>query len=140
MTDRAFIDTNVFVYVYDEQEPIKRAIALRLIERAGRDGSVISTQVLSEFYVALTRRLRPPVGQEVTSAAVQDLLRLDVVPVDADLVLGAIERLKQHQLSYWDSLIIGAAARAGCVLLLTEDLHHGAIIDGVRIENPFLTG
>lgn len=65
------------------------------------------------------------------------LCRLRVVAVDRNLVRAAIELTESVQLSYWDGLILAAARSAGCHRLLTEDLNHGQILGGVRIENPF---
>ena len=71
-------------------------------------------------------------------AALGWLSGLTVVPIDRDLVLGAIDLTERASIAYWDALIVRAAASAGCRRLLTEDLNHGQVIDGVRVENPFL--
>ena len=63
---------------------------------------------------------------------------LDVIPIDARLVLAAIQLRQLHQLSYWDALILAAAVQGRCHVLLSEDFAHGAVLSGVRIENPFL--
>jgi len=52
-------------------------------------------------------------------------------------VFAAIGASRKHRLSFWDALIVRAAAQAGCELLLSEDLNDGQMIEGVRIENPF---
>ena len=53
------------------------------------------------------------------------------------MILAAIDLSRLHSFSFWDALIVRTAAAAGCGLLLTEDLQHGQVVDGVRIENPF---
>jgi predicted nucleic acid-binding protein len=73
-------------------------------------------------------------------AAIAWLSRLIVIPIDTDMVLAAIELGHSASIAYWDALIVGAAASAGCRRVLTEDLNHGQIIDGVRVENPFIKG
>jgi len=45
---------------------------------------------------------------------------------------------KRYGFSIWDGLIVAAAIEAKCSALLTEDLQHGQVVEGVRIENPFL--
>jgi predicted nucleic acid-binding protein len=62
---------------------------------------------------------------------------MDLVRVDLDLILAAIDLSRLHSFSFWDALIVRAAAAAGCGLLLSEDLQHGQVVDGVRIEDPF---
>ena len=98
---------------------------------------MVSTQVLSELYWTVTRKLDPPLAPETTLEATTELGALAVVTVDRELVLGAIRTAQRHQLALWDALIVEAAARGGCDRLLTEDLGDGRVIRGVRIENPF---
>lgn len=136
---RSFFDTNVLVYLFDNGEPEKKAGAQELFEReieAGR--AALSTQVLQEFYVSVTRKLASPLSPEVAEERVRDLSRLPLVRVDASLVLAAIGRSRRMVLSFWDALILEAALAGGADRLLTEDLQHGQVIEGLRIENPFL--
>lgn len=135
MADRAFLDTNVLIYA-DEREGPKSAAARALIEAAFVAGAgVVSTQVLQEYFsVATKKRGMTP---EFARRNVELYASLDVVTVDAPLVLAAIDLHRLHAISFWDALIVRAAAVAGCRRLLTEDLNAGQTIDGVRIENPF---
>lgn len=68
---------------------------------------------------------------------VELLATMDLVQVDLDLILAGIDLSRLHAFSFWDGMIVRAAVTAGCKVLLTEDLQHGRVIDGVRIENPF---
>jgi predicted nucleic acid-binding protein len=133
----AFLDTNVVVYAHDHGAPHKRRRAIELL-RSGDDDFVISTQVLSEFYWVVTRKLAPPLDGSEALLATRLLASLPVVTVDRDLVLSAVDTVHDHRLGLWDALIIEAAARGGCDRLLTEDLGHGDVIRGVRVVNPFL--
>jgi predicted nucleic acid-binding protein len=129
----------VLVYLYDEDEPEKRARALEVFEREVESGrSALSSQVLQEFYVNATRKLRRPLTPERAEARVRDLSRLPLVQVDPSLILAAIARSQRMVLSFWDALIVEAALAGGADRLLTEDLQHGQEIEGLRIENPFL--
>lgn len=135
--ERAFVDTNVLVYSVDRSEPRKRERARGLLSGSGATTLVISTQVLSEFYVVTTRRLSAPLAPAQAATAVAAFSKLAVVAVDTDLVLSAIVLSGRSQLSYWDALIVAAAHGAGCPVVLTEDLGGGQVIDGVLVENPF---
>jgi predicted nucleic acid-binding protein len=128
-----FIDTNVLAYAYDGDSPAKREIAHRILNDLG--GVVISTQVLLELYAVLTRKLGLP--QETAYQAVDALMDLDVVPTDARLVSDGLRLSVDSNISHWDALIVVAAVRASCDTLLTEDLSHGQVIEGIRIVNPF---
>jgi predicted nucleic acid-binding protein len=137
MAVRTFVDTNVLVYAYDASEPTKRAIAGRVLAQSVASELVLSAQVLGEFYVVVTRKLSPPLPERDAAAAVERLTTLAVVAIDADLVRNGVAISRSAQLSYWDGLIVAAAAAGGCERLLSEDLADGATIDSVRIENPF---
>lgn len=140
MSDRAFLDTNVLVYLFDRSAPSKKARAQQILETDGVLGRlVISTQVLQEFYVSVTRKLAKPLPEEEAEAAVRRFTLLPVVQLDTEMVLSAVTRSRSHKLSLWDALILEAAVAGGCKRLLSEDLQHGRELAGLRIENPFLT-
>lgn len=134
---RRFLDTNVLVYADDLDAGDKRERAQRLLAEvlAAGDG-VLSTQVLQEFFAISTRKLG--VDPAIARRKVELLAEMDLVRIDLDLILAAIDLSRLHSFSFWDGLIVRAAATAGCGVLLTEDLQHGQVVDGVRIENPFL--
>ena len=132
----SFVDTNVLVYAFDRSAKHKRTVALKLLESADLD-FVISSQVLSEFYVATTRKLDPSLTHDEAVHAVGLLRTLPVVALDESLVAASMETASIVAISLWDAQIIEAAARAGCSELLTEDLNDGQIISGVVVKNPF---
>lgn len=135
---RRFVDTNILVYLFDMDAPEKKATVAGLLEREGASGLlVLSTQVLQEFYVVATRKLARPLSPEAAEQAVHDLATLPVRQVTSALILSAIRRSIQSRLSFWDALIVETAVDAGATVILTEDLQHGQVIDGVRVVNPF---
>lgn len=138
MNGRTFLDTNVLVYSVDRTptEKIKHECAIEILTTRP-DDLVVSTQVLQEFYVVISRKLRPPLSQERAATAVRGVAKLDVVAIDAPLVLAAVDTSRTAQLSLWDALIIEAASRAGCDQVLSEDLNAGQVIHGVTVLNPF---
>jgi len=136
---RSFFDTNVLLYLFDNSEPEKKARAQEIFDReVEADRVVLSTQVLQEFYVSVTRKLASPLTPEVAEERVRDFSRLPLARVDAPLILSAISRSQRMMLSFWDALIVEAALSAGASRLLTEDLQHGQEIEGLHVENPFL--
>ena len=74
---------------------------------------------------------------EIAERAVREATAYSVVQVDVSLVFSAMTASRKHRVSFWDALIVRAAAQARCDLLFSEDLNDGQVIDGVRIENPF---
>ena len=137
MSDRVFVDTNVWVYAVDGADPAKQAEARRVTASApGRD-IVISSQVLSEIYTVITRRLVHPVPEETAAAMVRHLSDLPVVPIDAALVVAAVEGSREWRISLWDALILRAAEVANCDIVLSEDLGAGRAYGSVTVSNPF---
>lgn len=133
-----FFDTNVLVYFVDEDEPEKKEVARVLVQEHLVEGDgMLSVQVLREFYSA-ARKLRRPLSDEKAQEAVKYFAVFSPVSEDAGMVLGAVRRNQEFSLSFWDALIVEAALRGGADRLSTEDLQHGQVIEGLRIENPFL--
>jgi predicted nucleic acid-binding protein len=134
--DRAFVDTNVFVYAVDASSPAKRIRAQSLLADLA-DSIVISTQVLLEFYVTATRKLAKPLSPEDAERRVHELSGTEVVEVTVPLVRTAITLSREHRLSLWDALIVESARARGCRRLFSEDFQHGREFGNVRVENPF---
>ncbi len=137
MTEPVFVDTNVWVYAVDAADPAKRERALEVVDPARGRELVISSQVLTEFYAVVTRKLVVPLAPHDAEAMVAQLSILPVVAVDASLVAAAIAGSREWQISVWDALIIRAAEVAGCRRVLTEDLSHGRTYGPVVVEDPF---
>ena len=136
-----FVDTNVLLYAEDQADADKHRRArdwLRTLwlQRRGR----LSVQVLNEFYVNATRKLRPAMPAGDARAEVRRYQRWQPWLNDHATVESAWAVESRFKLSYWDALMVAAAQQQGCTLLLTEDLQHDQVIDGVRIINPFLVG
>ncbi len=137
MSGRTFVDTNVFVYTVDDTESAKRDIARDVLASDRYGEFVLSSQILGEFYVTITRKFQERISEAEAVKALDRLGKYPVVPIDTVLVKSAVQTSRSAQLSYWDGLVVAAAARAGCERLLTEDLNDGQTIGSVCIENPF---
>jgi predicted nucleic acid-binding protein len=138
MSARVFVDTNVLVYARDSSEGAKQRRAHEWLHalwvaRAGR----LSLQVLQEYYVTVTRKLKPGLDRATARTEIESLLAWDPVTVDAGVLELAFALEDAHRLSFWDSLVVAAARTAGCQLLLTEDLRDGTDFDGLEVVNPF---
>ena len=138
MNDKAFFDTNVLVYAFDKNEPVKSAISKKLIHDCGSDGNlVLSTQVLQELYVTLTKVGRALLTQEDAEEIVNDFAEFPLVQVDKNIISRAMKRHQSKVFSFWDALIVETALQSGCSQLLSEDMQDGLAIDSLRIHNPF---
>ena len=138
MSARLFFDTNVLVYAYDRGNPAKQSAAQRLIEQSLlAETGCLSAQVLSEFYVTVTRKLPVPLAPEAAAVIVHLLSRMPVTEIDVTLVHRAMDAQQRHAISYWDALIVAAAERAGCTAILSENLAAGQAYLGVTVLDPF---
>ncbi|HVT03584.1 MAG TPA: PIN domain-containing protein [Thermoanaerobaculia bacterium] len=138
MTATVFVDTNVLVYARDSSEPDKQKQASVWMTdlwrtRRGR----ISQQVLQEYYVTVTRKLRPGLLPKAAREDVRALFAWNPVPTDVALLDRAWFIEDAYRLSFWDAMIVAAARIARAGILLTEDLQEGADLDGVMVVNPF---
>jgi len=139
MSDKSFVDTNILIYAYDVDAGAKHATAADVLRRLWHNGyGVLSTQVLQEFYVNVTAKIPKPITPGEARAVISRYLAWPVEANTADAVIRASEIQERHHLSFWDALIIAAAVKAGALTLLSEDLNHGQVIEGVKIVNPFL--
>ena len=132
-----FLDTNILLYSIstDRNETAKRELATKLL--AGRDNA-LSVQVLQEFYVQATRPTRRhALPHEIAVGLMRAWLRFPVQDVTLAVLSGALEIKVASGLSYWDAAIVSAARALGCRELLSEDMSHGRVIEGVAIVNPF---
>lgn len=138
MTEKFFVDTNVLVYVHDLRQPVKNTVAAEWVGRLWREQSGrTSIQVLNELYVTLTRKLPRRMGADEAWDVVHTLTAWNPQPMDRDVLIRAREIERRYQISWWDSLIVGAAQLQDCDMLLTEDLQQGMIFDRVTVQNPF---
>ena len=133
---KVFLDANVLVYAQDTHAPEKRDTSRSIIADLAASGTgVISTQVLQEFYVATTKKLSvPPLAAK---AMLKTFSVFEIVQVSPSLIADAVDCSVLNHVSFWDALIVTAAASAGCTAVCTEDMNAGQIVLGVTIENPF---
>jgi predicted nucleic acid-binding protein len=136
MPARSFFDTNVLIYADDKAAPTKQRSALALVAEHRRAGTgVVSLQVLQEYFVTVTRKLR--VDPVIARRKVELLSEFDVASPELADILAAIDLHRLHGFSFWDALVIRSAKQAGCSILFSEDLQHTRDLDGLQIVNPF---
>ena len=133
-----FFDTNVLVYLFDADLPDKRKKARVLFQKHADAGDILlSTQVLQEFYVAVTRKLARPLDTGAAAEVVSSFAELPLVQIDSELIVSAIHRSRDKQLSFWDALIVQAAIEGHASTLYSEDMQHGQMQDSLRVVDPF---
>ena len=137
MSDKCFVDTNILVYAHDFKQGAKHERARQLVQELWDSGDgVLSTQVLQELCVSLRRKSARPLSAEETRRVIEDYAAWDIVVNTAESVLEALDIEMRHKISFWDALIVQAAASCGAEVLYSEDLADGQRYGGVRVVNP----
>lgn len=138
MPDKVFLDTNILVYAFDAGDPPRQRLAFDLMERHLRDHTaVFSLQVLQEFFVVITRKVKTPMEPKKARLLVGDFLRQNVVEPNSVHLLKAMDLSIAQSFSFLDSLVIVTALAADCKRLYSEDLQNHRMIEGLTIMNPF---
>ncbi|MBC5823542.1 MAG: PIN domain-containing protein [Candidatus Eremiobacteraeota bacterium] len=137
MSDKRFIDTNILVYAHDATAGAKHERARALVESLWEDRSgVLSTQVLQELRINLRRKANRPLSLRIVREIVADYLAWEVQVNTGQAVLEALQIEERYGISFWDALIVAAAASAGASVLYSEDLSDGQRYGDVRVVNP----
>ena len=142
MADKIMVDTNVLLYAYDRGEPSKQPQALAVLNHMAVDGlGVLTSQILAEFFVNATRRLKPALTTEEAYGCIQNyLLSWEVLDITGPIVLEAVRGVRTYQLAYWDAQIWASAKMNQIPVVFSEDFGDAVIIEGVRFVNPFSAG
>jgi predicted nucleic acid-binding protein len=138
MNGKTFVDTNVLIYAHDVDAAIKHQIAKTVLQTLWTERSgVLSTQVLQEFYVNVTRKIQSPLPKELARLVVNSYAIWSGDTTTAEIST-AFRIEDESRIGFWDALIVSAAAKSGATRILSEDLNAGQRIAGIVVENPFV--
>ncbi len=138
MSDRTFVDTNVLIYAHDVDAKAKHDVAKAALRELWHQRSgVLSTQVLQEFYVNVTRKIATPLPKDAARLVVSaySIWCSDITPQE---IAAAFRIEDESKIGFWDALIVASASKCGATRILSEDLNAAPRIGGIRIENPFV--
>jgi predicted nucleic acid-binding protein len=140
MSDRFFIDTNIFVYSFDSSSSAKAKRAKELIQDALDSGKgVVSYQVVQEFLNVALRQFVHPMSLADAEQYLSITFRPLLVVHSSESLYGEALRLSdKHKLSWYDALILASALEAECAILYSEDFQHGRSFGDLKVRNPFL--
>lgn len=141
MSDRVLVDTNIFVYAYDADAGEERTKAEAVVDPLwDQSTGVLPTQVLAEFFITITHRVKQPLSLTDAKQIIEDYRAAwSVFATTPDTILLAIDGVERHRLSFWDAMIWASAVINAVPKIYSEDMQHGQMIEGVRIETPLLT-
>lgn len=142
MIAKAMPDTNILVYAYDRSEDIKQKSAFILLDNLIKSGAgVVSVQVLSEFFVTVTRKIPYPLSIEQATARIESFCKMwTVLELNEMIINEAIRGVRIYQFSCWDAQIWASARLNQIGMVLSEDFAHNSFFEGVRFINPFAPG
>jgi predicted nucleic acid-binding protein len=137
MTAIVFVDTNILIYAHDADAGVRRERAVEALRGLWDSGAGrLSTQVLQEFYVNATQKLKSPVARSTAREVVGAYGTWIREPTTADTITRASDIAELAQLSFWDALILAAAEQVNAASLYSEDLNANQVIAGIRVVNP----
>ncbi|MEO1096415.1 MAG: PIN domain-containing protein [Bacteroidota bacterium] len=140
MKGKFFLDTNIFVYSFDVDAPVKKEIATDLVAQSfAADSGVISYQIIQEFLNVASRKFKIPLSKNSLSQYLTKFMDpLCKVYPSINLYIEALDIHDRWRFSFYDSLVISSALQAQCEIIYSEDLQHDQVIKNTRIINPFL--
>jgi predicted nucleic acid-binding protein len=138
MSDRVLVNSNILVYAYDRAATAKQRQAVEVLDHLVTTSSgALSTQVLAEFFVTVTRKIAYPLSLREAEVRIQNLLRAwPVIEVTGMIVLEAARGVREHRFSFWDAQIWAAAKLNQIPVVFSEDFSDGRITEGIRFMNP----
>ena len=134
MKDKIFLDSNIFLYAFSNQDMIKKDISSKLLLD---DNHTISIQVINEVSNIMLKKLKFT-NSEIKEFIKDSYNRYSVINISEDIFLKACDIRKNYNISYYDSLIISSAIESNCDFLYSEDMQHNQQIEKLKIINPFI--
>jgi predicted nucleic acid-binding protein len=135
---RQFVDTNVLVYAHDATAGDKHIRAKQLMaDLWANSNGCLSIQVLQEFYVTVTRKVKQPLDPDVARQHVEDLGQWLVHSPTVGDICEAIQLHQRARLSFWDALVLTSAQKLNCAALWSEDFSEGQTFAGIVVRSPF---
>jgi predicted nucleic acid-binding protein len=133
---RIALDTNILAYAEGINDLPRKKVVLNLLEKLPKDETFVPVQVLGELFNVMVREagLSPQRARTVILSWRDTFSLIETSPA---VLIAATDLAAHHKLGIWDSVILSAAAAAGCRLLLSEDLQDGFTWNGVTVANPF---
>ena len=133
---RVFLDSNIFVYSFLNQDVVKKSVAAKIVAQSVRDrNGYVSLQVANEFCNVMTKKSGKAIDE--ISRALDVLDKLNFVQISTATARQALEFKSRYGIQFYDALIVAAAVASGCDLILTEDLNDGQMYYGIKAVNPF---
>jgi predicted nucleic acid-binding protein len=140
MSADTFVDTHILIYAHDLDAGDRQGRAAALLQGLWEERrGILTTQMLQEFYVNVTVKMPTPISLSAARGLLSTYAAWQVEVDGVETVLLATEIQERNRMSFWDAMIVAAAHRGGAAILLGEDLDHDQVIEGVRVQNPFLS-
>lgn len=138
MAEKVFVDTTILIHAHDIDAGEKRAIAEHVLRQLWQDeNGVLSTQVLQEFYVHITRKIATPVPRREARDLIDAYRVWPVATLEVGDVVAASDLEERFRINFWDATIVVAALKSGAAVLLSEELRPDRGISGLEVRNPF---
>ena len=138
MDGKIFVDTNILIYAHDKDAGGKHFLARNIITDLWENkNGILSTQVLQEFYVNVTKKIQKPLSKNEAREIIQQYFTWEVVLINNEMILQASRIEEKQKISFWDALIVVAGNQVNASFLLSEDFNHAQRFGNLLVQNPF---
>jgi len=138
MRDKIFIDSNIFVYAYTDDDWQKHELSRNLLkDNILANEIILSVQILNEFYSVMAKYKYS--HDEIKSCSDEIIKQAEIMSLKLDTFKFCLFIKEKYGYSWWDSLILSSALENNCKIIYSEDMQHEQIIENtLKIVNPFL--
>ena len=134
------VDTNILIYSVDPTDAVKHAIAKTLMASVYLGGGPLPLQCLTEFYAVCAKKAHLATSNRIAEVVADASQSMQIFPASHEDLLAAMKIHQQHRIQFFDALLLATARRAGCRIILSEDVQDGRDYDGITVRNPFTPG
>jgi len=139
--NKAFFDTNIWVYQFDRTAPAKQKRAEELVEQyIIAEQAVISTQVVQEFMNVALKKFDAQIPADELELIAREILKPLCQHVPSfDFYERTLRLYRSESINFYDALIVQAALDLECKTLYSEDLQSDRSYGILTVKNPFKT-
>jgi len=135
MPDKAFLDTNVLVYLHSEDDDNKRNAAQNLLDEYKCMTSLQTFNELSNVWFRKFNLDSVKIEEHLDNI---ELVCDNILSINRATINSALALKTRYGFSYYDSLMLASALEGSCNVIFTEDMSDGQIINNsLTIKNPF---
>ena len=135
MSVKAFLDTNILIYFYSENEVNKRNVVCDVLNNHSCVTSIQAMNEASNVWFKKSGWSGKKIKEHLDNI---ELVCDEVTPVQRETIHKALDLKDRYGFSYYDCLMLASSLENNCDVIFSEDMKNDQIIDDkLKIVNPF---